>query len=290
MPKISVIIPTYNRAMLLRSAINSVLSQTYDDYEIIVIDDGSTDDTAEVVKEFPADKLRYVFQENNGRSAARNNGIKIARGEYIAFLDSDDLFLPTKLELQAQFLDNNPDYGLVYSFAKTVDESGKLLHQYFYEGDLSGWIYPDLLSLRNNVITTPTVMVRAQIIAELGGFDETMDICEDLDLWCRIARTYEVMQIRQHLASIGLRSGERLNIIESVAARKRYYRNAMARDPELIALKKELYAEMYNVYLNCAVNQKRWLMVLYLSFLAFINDPKRVITTIVQRLKSVWHP
>lgn len=285
MPKISVIIPTYNRAMLLSSAIDSVLSQTYEDYELIVIDDGSTDDTTEIVNKYSTDKLRYVFQENKGRSAARNYGIKLAKGEYIAFLDSDDLFVPSKLEAQVRILDNNPCYGLVYSHANTIDENGDNLDQYSYTGNLSGWIYPDLLYIRNNVITTPTVMVRAKALADVGGFDETMHICEDLDLWCRIARKFQVMQICQPLAIVRVRASEQLNVLESTAARTRYYKNAIGRDPSLRAIKKELFSEMYNVYLNCAVYQKKWFIVFWLVVLSIINDPKKVFSTLLQKLK-----
>lgn len=286
MPKVSVIIPTYNRSSLISAAIGSVLSQTYIDYELLVIDDGSTDATAEIVRGIQSDKLRYVYQENLGRSAARNHGIRLAEGEYIAFLDSDDLFTPTKLAEQVRFLDNNADYGLVYSYAMTVDENGNHLQECYYEGNLSGYIYPQMLFLKNNVITTPTVMVRAQILAETGGFDETMDICEDLDLWCRIARRHNVMQLQQHLAIIGIRSTEVLNVIESITARKRYYKNAIDRDSMLIGIKKELYAEMYNVYLNCAIHQKRWMIVLYVYFLAFINDPISFISKLIHKLSA----
>lgn len=286
MPKVSVIIPTYNRAVLLRSAINSVLSQSYEDYEIIVVDDGSTDDTEKIVNELSTDKLRYVYQENKGRSAARNYGIKLARGEYVAFLDSDDTFTPSKLEFQVQILDYNPCYGLVYSYAKIIDENGDYLNAQ-YEGNLSGWIYPDLLFIRNNVITTPTVMVRARILAELGGFDESMDICEDLDLWCRIAREYQVKQICQPLAIIRIRSSEQINILEFMAGRTRYYKNAISQNPHLYSIKNELYSEMYYAYLDLAIAQKNKMVILYLVALAFINDPKQVILSLLQRLKKL---
>ena len=125
MPRVSVIIPTYNRAGYLCESIESVLTQTYTDYEIIVVDDGSTDDTEEVLQLWIADgTIHYVWQENRGESAARNHGIELAIGEYIAFLDSDDLFMPTKLEEQVAYLDNHPEVGMAHSCYSKFGEAG----------------------------------------------------------------------------------------------------------------------------------------------------------------------
>src|SRR5690349_3602213 len=107
MPKVSVIIPTYNRAQFIARAVDSVLEQTYKDFEIIVIDDGSSDNTQEILKAYEG-KIRYVYQQNKGISAARNRGIQEAKGEYIAFLDSDDVWKPEKLSVQVAILDVNP--------------------------------------------------------------------------------------------------------------------------------------------------------------------------------------
>jgi glycosyltransferase involved in cell wall biosynthesis len=251
MPKISVIIPTYNRSELLKEAIKSVLNQSYSDFEIIVVDDGSTDDTRAVVTSYNSSKIIYFFQENRGRSSARNRGIKLARGEYVAFLDSDDIFMPNKLELQAGFLDENESYGMVYSYAKNVDEDGQCLAHH-YDGNLSGLVYPDMLFIKNNFITTPTVMVRAKILSEIGGFDIKMHMCEDLDLWRRIARKYKVMQLTEVLAHVRIRSHEKPDIIELLDGRTNYYTNAIRDDENIKNIQKELYREMFSVYMNCA--------------------------------------
>src|SRR5579864_8740685 len=113
-PQVSVVIPAYNAARFLGDAIQSVLNQTYSNFEVVVVNDGSTDDTESVVRSF-GDRLFYVKQANKGVSAARNEGIKRARGQYVAFLDSDDVWLPTKLAEQIPFLEQNPEVGLVYS-------------------------------------------------------------------------------------------------------------------------------------------------------------------------------
>jgi len=244
MVKVSVIIPTYNRSSLLKIAIDSVLMQSYENYEIIVIDDGSNDTTAKLVNSYVSTKIRYFYQKNRGRSAARNLGIKMAHGEYVAFLDSDDMFLPPKLELQVHELDANPSIGLVYSYAKNIDEKGNCL-SYHFEGNLSGWVYPALLFIKNNVITTPTVMVRAKVLAEVGEFDESMDVCEDLDLWRRIARSHQIMQIQQPLSLVRIRTEDKIDVIEFVRNRRLYYEKAISEDLSLLNDMKKLYSELY---------------------------------------------
>src|SRR3990170_2838516 len=114
MPKVSVIIPTYNREKYIVETLQSVFAQTFTDYEVIVIDDGSTDNTADVLRPY-LDRIVYIRKPNGGQGSARNVGIKVAKGEYIAFLDSDDLWMPEKLELQVKYLDNNKDAGLVFT-------------------------------------------------------------------------------------------------------------------------------------------------------------------------------
>jgi len=124
-PKVSIIIPTYNYAHFITEAIQSVLSQTFQDFEVIVVDDGSTDNTREVLAQF-GNKIRYIYQENRGLSAARNTGILNSSGQYLCFLDSDDSLLPEKLELQVKLLDSKVDVDLVYTWWYLVDENGNI--------------------------------------------------------------------------------------------------------------------------------------------------------------------
>src|SRR5436309_7380613 len=124
MPKVSVIIPVFNGERYIRQTIESVLAQTYRDFELLVIDDGSTDGTAEAVKEYEKD-LRYVHQGNGGASKARNQGIRFSQGKYIAFLDADDLWEPEKLTIQVEFLERNPKIGLVHCNCDGIDEEGR---------------------------------------------------------------------------------------------------------------------------------------------------------------------
>ena len=186
-PRVSVIIPTYNRAGLLRAAIDSVLAQTFSDLELLVVDDGSTDDTQAMMRDFNDPRILYIRQENKGRSAARNVALARARGAYIAFLDSDDTYLPEKLALQVRYMDAHPDTGMVYTSAHCVDTAGKPLAR-DYIASVSGHIYRDIAFFRPVTITLPTVMVRRALLERTGGFDEAMHRFEDTDMWRRLSK------------------------------------------------------------------------------------------------------
>lgn len=186
-PYVSIIIPTYNRAPLIGAAIASVLAQTFSDFEVIVVDDGSTDETEKAVRELPDSRIIYIKQERKGRSRARNTALCLAQGRYIAFLDSDDLYLPAKLALQVSYLDSHPHIGMIYTSAYCVDCSGKALNEK-YIASVSGEIYKSIAFFRPVTITLPTVMVRREIFAEVGDFDENMHRFEDTDMWRRISK------------------------------------------------------------------------------------------------------
>jgi len=188
-PAVSVIIPTYNRAHLVGRAIRSVLNQTYQDFEIIVVDDGSTDNTEEVVKSFNDPRIRYIRHEKNrGGSAARNTGIRAARGEYIAFLDSDDEWLPTKLEKQIELLETAPAIGAVYSGYVVIQE-GRPLE--LYRPKRAGNLYPDLL-IYNFTGPCSTYVIRRECLKAVGYFDVNLPSHQDYDLWIRISKRYSI--------------------------------------------------------------------------------------------------
>lgn len=185
MPTVSVVIPTYNRAFVIGDAIRSVLEQTFQDFEIIVVDDGSTDNTAEVVKSFNDDRIRYIrLDKNRGAAAARNVGTRESKGEYIAFLDSDDLWLPTKLEKQLEvFKKSNPGVGVVY-----CDIFVLLRHRvYVVKRRDKGHIYSELLG---GAISTPSLLIRREILKDVGGWDESFPAVQDRELELRISKKY----------------------------------------------------------------------------------------------------
>jgi glycosyltransferase involved in cell wall biosynthesis len=188
---VSVIIPTFNRARFIASAIQSVLAQTYQSFEVIVVDDGSTDDTKSIVSEFTDARVHYIYQSNHGRSNARNHALKVAQGRYIAFLDSDDLYMPGKLAMQVEYLETHSEVGMIYTSAVCVDEDGNRL-PHTYEATVSGDIYKHIAFFTPVTITLPTVVVRKEVFASVGGFDENMHRFEDTDMWRRISKKYSI--------------------------------------------------------------------------------------------------
>jgi len=191
MPKVSVIIPAYNRAYSLREAIDSVLSQSYNDLELIVVDDGSTDETQEIVSSY-IPKLAYIYQERQGVSAARNKGIACAHGDYLAFLDSDDLWLKDKLNLQMKFMESRPEALICYTeeiwIRKGVRVNPMKKHRKY-----SGMIFEHCLPLC--IVSPSSVLIAHSLLEKTGEFDEELEACEDYDLWLRISAQYPIYLI-----------------------------------------------------------------------------------------------
>jgi glycosyltransferase involved in cell wall biosynthesis len=199
MPKVSVIIPAYNAAPYLAESIESVLAQTYKDYEILVVDDGSSDETASVAKKFePAIKL--FCQANSGPASARNLAIKHSTGEYVAFLDSDDFWTPDTLTEQVKYLDGNPQVGLVYGEAIMFTQDGASRQDV---GKIGYTTAPTLRKLLfGNFIPTPTVMLRRACIEKVGVLkvSSKLAVAEDYEYWLRIARNFPIAGIARPLA------------------------------------------------------------------------------------------
>jgi len=194
---VSVIIPTFNRGYIVAEAIESVLSQTYRDFEIIVVDDGSTDNTREVLEPY-RDRIRYFYQENKGVAGARNKGIEESRGAFIAFLDSDDIWLPEKLERQRQLFDHCPELGLVYTRfwrvyyggqKKKLEPKDKYLKK--------GYIYPQVLF--TYLIWAGSVMARKDCFNRVGRFNTSLPLVQDRDMWLRIAREFKISFVNEPL-------------------------------------------------------------------------------------------
>lgn len=215
MPKVSVIIPTYNCAAYLSEAVESVFKQTYTDFEVIIVNDGSTDNTDSIVTQCIqrySKKIKYIVKKNQGPGAARNRGIEEANGEYIAFLDADDIWLPRKLEYQVPLLETNPDIALVFTDTEIFNEIGtlrassvrssqlqsqgtfrwKILQRQFNDGFIMKEnLFQELL--RSNHITTSTVLVRKKCFESSGYFPTDINVGEDYDLWIRISEKFLVI-------------------------------------------------------------------------------------------------
>jgi len=196
MPKVSVIIPSYNRLPMLKEAVDSVLAQDFEDLELIVVDDGSTDGTAEEMKEYGGRVKLIEHTENRGVSAARNRGILHAKGKYIAFLDSDDLWVKGKLKIEVAFLDDNPHYPLCYTDEIWI-RKGKRVNPMLKHAKYSGWIFEKCLSLC--IISPSSVMMRKTLFSKVGLFDEALPVCEDYDFWLRVSARFPIFFINRKL-------------------------------------------------------------------------------------------
>ncbi len=196
MIEVSVIIPTYNRAEKVCRAVKSVLDQTFTDFEIIVIDDASTDDTIDRLKKF-GDRVKIIRpSENKGVSAARNSGIRAADGRYIALLDSDDYWMPEKLQVQLDFFNENPE-AVICQAREIWIRKGKRVNPAKKHLKPSGDIF--IPSLKLCLVSPSAVMFKKSLLDEVGLFDEEFPVCEDYDLWLRIAYRYPVYLIEQDL-------------------------------------------------------------------------------------------
>jgi glycosyltransferase involved in cell wall biosynthesis len=189
-PAVSIVLPTFNRLKHLRPAVDSVFAQTLTDWELIIADDGSEGETAAYLETLaPEPQVRVLRLPHTGNlSSLRNAAWQAAAGEYIAFLDSDDVWLPEKLAAQVASLDRHPDRGWSHTAFAVIDEAGQLLTgaQARWWPATEGWILEGLIKMAT-VVAIPSVMVRRRLLEQVGGFDLTLRVCEDYDLWLRLA-------------------------------------------------------------------------------------------------------
>lgn len=189
-PLVSVVIPNYNHARFLGDAIRSVLNQDYRGFEIVVVDDGSTDDSREVAAGF-GDRIRYIHQTNAGLSAARNTGIRAAQGSLIGVLDADDMYEPMFLDTLVNALKSDPDADGVYCGYQFVDETNDLLPQVENRPVSSDKLYEALLD--GNFLVPESMFLRRTVYDEVGLFDEALRACEDWDVWLRVTKKYRII-------------------------------------------------------------------------------------------------
>jgi glycosyltransferase involved in cell wall biosynthesis len=245
---VSVIIPTYNYGRFISEAIESVLAQTRAPKEIIVVDDGSTDDTAEVVARFGT-KVRYVRQENAGVCAARNRGVGESDADLIAFLDADDVYVPTSLEKQVARFDEADDIGLVHCGLRVFDdETGETIRYDVIGGEDD--VAENLLLWDGPVIAGPgAIIVSRRAFEAVNGFDTSMKVGEDWDFCYRVARKFKVRFVSEPL--VGYRShgmAAHWNVAEMERGMSRFYEKAFATDdPEILKLKRPALRNFHRI-------------------------------------------
>ena len=195
-PLISVIVPTYNRAWIIKDAIDSILAQDFKKVEIVVVDDGSSDNTTEILAAYQKHDIRVIRQANKGVSAARNRGVAISEGQFIAFLDSDDMWLPHKLSVQMEFFNTHPD-ALICQTEEIWIRKGSRVNPKKRHQKPSGMIFEPSLYLC--LVSPSAVMMKRDLFEEVGGFNESFRVCEDYDLWLRISCKYPIYLIDRPL-------------------------------------------------------------------------------------------
>jgi len=194
-PTVSVVIPAYNYGRYLREALDSVLAQTFADLEAVVVDDGSTDDTAAIVRTYADPRVRYIYQANAGLSAARNTGIRETRAPFIALLDADDMWLPGMLAtVMARFAECPPEVGMIACASTRVDEKGAPLGGKTFAHSRDRWFTARDIVLQNRFMPS-TVVARRQAYAACGDFDTTLRSSEDRDMWIRIGSRFRIWHI-----------------------------------------------------------------------------------------------
>lgn len=253
MPKVSIIIPTYNHSQYVIRAINSSLNQTYKDFEIIVVDDGSTDNTKQVLDPYHK-KIKYIYQGNKGLAGARNTGIKASTGEYLQFLDADDEILPTKLEFQVEIMEKHPEIDITACGWNLLDKEGSpLIDPREYN--------KEIIEIEDVIYATPFVvevlMFRRECFSNVGLFDEDMRFCEDIDMWLRLAaQGYKFYCYSSRLVNVYRISGSMscdnpFNITKyHLKVLDKFFTSSDLK-PEIRALKEQAY---FNEYRSCAWN------------------------------------
>lgn len=255
-PRVSIVVPTYNRSAIVRRAVESVLAQTFGDLEIIVVDDGSTDDTRDALAGY-GERVRYVHQENRGPAAARNHGMQEARGEFIGFLDSDDAYLPGNVAAHLRRFDEVPEAGLVYCGIEVLDQHGNPVKEVLPDPRDRGFVLERLI--RYNFITSSTVLMRRAAMEFAGPMSTRLWFAEDWYYWLRVASRFPIefvdeVLVRYQRSAVSLSHG---TAIPTVVERNLEMFALAFEDPDLkqrlSPLRAEAYRRAYAAYASMAL-------------------------------------
>jgi glycosyltransferase involved in cell wall biosynthesis len=288
-PAVSTVICTYNRAWILGRAINSALEQTFANYEIIIVDDGSTDDTSDLVASYNDPRIRYIrLPENRGLAHARNTGVMQARADLIAWLDSDDEWLPEKLERQVEYFAraSQPNLGLVFTAREVIDASGTVVrvHKPEFPPGFFDRPFPEIVRRLyvGNFLAPVTVMIRKRTVEAIGGFAEHLSGSDDYDLWLRVAGHYRMGYIPQVLARYRVLDGNMTSNMQQsgVAFRHRVEiaERAVERYPFLKPLRSERVAAWSRSYAHRLIVNAEYRRAAFMCIKAIRHQPRHLPT------------
>ena len=250
MNKVSVIIPAYNKAEYTRRTVDSVLAQTYPNVEIIVVDDGSQDQTSRVMAEYGS-RINYIFKANGGACSARNEGIRRGTGEYVTFLDCDDLYCVEKIQRCVDYLEKNPPFGFVYTAAYFIDEHDEIVGLYDHPRSREGRISSRLIL--GDFICNSTVLVKKDVLHRAGFFDETIFTPADWDMWLRLSQIAQAGYIRDPLIKYRITDNYTFNRLEQARREERYVLEKFFKTcPKKILLKNKAFSNFYMRFAQCA--------------------------------------
>lgn len=284
MPIISVVIPVYNGEKTIQETIDSVLSQSFEDFELIVINDGSTDKSLEIISNIKDERIKVFTYPNAGLAASRNRGISLATGEYISFIDADDLWTPGKLKSQLKALEENLEAAVAYSWTDCIDESGKFLGKGSYLS-FSGDVRANLL-LTNFIDSGSNVLIRTEAFKKVGYFDESRKSCEDWDMWLRLASEYSFVaiskpQVLYRISSTSMSvnfsrmEAESMKVIEKACERNPTYFSPLKR-----LSKGNIYKYLLFRSLNSLPKQQNTLVNVKLFCQSLRYDPSLLVTKV----------
>lgn len=286
MPLITVVIPVYNGEKTIRETIQSVFNQSLSDLELLVINDGSTDSTLEVVSQIKDERLKVYTYPNAGLAASRNRGISLAKSEYISFIDADDLWTPDKLESQLKALQENPKAAVVYSWTDWIDESSQSLGKGSHNTQ-NGEVLAQLL-LNDFVANGSNCLIKMQAFREVGGFDETLTAVEDWDMWLRLAERYQFVAVPSPQVLYRVTSNSMsFNVWGMEAASLRIIEKAFASAPQSLQyLKRDSIGNRYKYLTFKALDglpeRKKGLAATRFLWNAITYDPSLI------RAKVIW--
>ena len=292
-PKVSICIPTYNRKDYLRQTLDSVYAQTYKDYEVVVVDDGSADETGEMIKKAAYPNLRYCWQENAGDAAARNRLIKLAEGEFITFIDSDDLLMPDAVERMIKAMESEGGNVVVYGPYLRIDRDGNITgssRRKLYSGFITTQLFENIL------VHSCGSMFPKKVLQEAGGFNESLKVCSDYDLWLRLSLKYRFIALseptfkrRRHTGNLSKVSAE--NQIKELEVLERFYYEKGGEKvmPQKIAMRR-LSREQYRAGRSLLQEKRTGEAVRYFhaSFNKYPN-PKALLMWGISSLKQKLH-